>query len=134
MPLDPAMIGVVSAHVSQVSAVRERLGRNLSAVFVETSDRFQRLERPLMIVHHPLSGRADASAFHLDAGRLCVMMSRHSAACWLVSRGGIERQSLRHVPVGDRVLGVDSDTEYEGWRAHLYIARELRAANRVVRR
>jgi AAA domain len=131
-PVEASMIGVVCAHVSQVSAVRERLPRNLSEVFVETSDRFQGLERPLMIVHHPLSGRADASGFHLDAGRLCVMMSRHSVACWLVSRGGIEAQLLRHAPVGDRVLGVDIDTEYEGWRAHLYIIQELNAASRVL--
>jgi hypothetical protein len=130
--VEPGMVGVVCAHVSQVSAVRERLPRNLSDVFVETSDRFQGLERPLMIVHHPLSGRADASAFHLDAGRLCVMMSRHSVACWLVGRAGIEAQLLRHAPVGDRVLGVDTDSEYEGWRAHFYIAQGLKAANRVV--
>lgn len=130
--VDSGMVGVVCAHVSQVSAVRERLPRSLSGVFVETSDRFQGLERPLMIVHHPLSGRADASAFHLDSGRLCVMMSRHSVACWLVGRGGIEAQLLRHAPAGDRVLGVDTDSEYEGWRAHLYIARELNEANRVV--
>jgi hypothetical protein len=127
------MIGVVCAHISQVSAVRERLPRTLSGVFVETSDRFQGLERPLMFVHHPLSGRADASDFHLDAGRLCVMMSRHSVACWLVARGGIEQQLKRYAPVGDRVLGVDTDNEYEGWRAHLSIIKALSAAGRVVR-
>jgi len=131
--VDANTIGVVCAHVSQVSAVRERLPRSLSGVFVETSDRFQGLERPLMIVHHPLSGRADASEFHLDAGRLCVMMSRHSVACWLISRSGVEERLLRHAPTGDRVLGIEVDNEYEGWRAHLYIAQELKAAGRVVR-
>ena len=84
--LDPSMIGIVCAHVSQVNAIRERLPATLSDVFVETSDRFQGLERHLMFVHHPLSGRADASAFHLEAGRLCVMMCRHKVACWLVGR------------------------------------------------
>jgi len=39
--LDPSMIGIVCAHVSQVNAIRERLPANLSDVFVETSDRFQ---------------------------------------------------------------------------------------------
>jgi len=131
-PVDANSIGVVCAHVSQVSAVRERLPRSLSGVFVETRDRFQGLERPLMIVHHPLSGRADASEFHLDAGRLCVMMSRHCVACWLISRSGVEERLLRHAPAGDRVLGIDVDGEYEGWRAHLYVAQELKGANRVV--
>jgi histone H3/H4 len=128
----PEDIGVVCAHVSQVSAVRERLTGALSRVFVETSDRFQGLERPLMFVHHPLSGRADASNFHLDAGRLCVMMSRHSVACWLVSRGGIEKQLMRHAPVGDRVLGLNKDPEYDGWKAHLYVIRELGTSGQTV--
>ncbi|MGY4167693.1 hypothetical protein [Bradyrhizobium sp. USDA 4529] len=66
--VDADMIGVACAHVSQVNAVHERLGTDLSRVFVETANRFQGLERPLMFVHHPLSGRADATGFHLDAG------------------------------------------------------------------
>lgn len=132
LPVDPGMIGVVCAHVSQVSAVRERLSAPLARVFVETSDRFQGLERPLMIVHHPLSGRADASEFHLDSGRLCVMMSRHTVACWLVNRGGIEDQLLRYAPVGNRILGIDSDEEYQGWQANLLIIQQLASAGRIV--
>jgi hypothetical protein len=66
--VEVGMIGVACAHVSQVNAVRERLGPDLSGVVVETTNRFQGLERPLMFVHHPLSGRADATGFHLDAG------------------------------------------------------------------
>jgi hypothetical protein len=132
-PLEPSMIGVACAHVSQVSAIRERLPLSLVDVLVETSDRFQGLERPLMVVHHPLSGRADASVFHLDAGRLCVMMSRHRIACFVVSRAGIEDLLLRYAPSGDRVLGLDEDAEFTGWKAHLSIARMLRDRGRVVR-
>lgn len=130
--LHPSMIGIVCAHVSQVNAIRERLPVELSEVFVETSDRFQGLERQLMFVHHPLSGRADASAFHLEAGRLCVMMSRHRIACWLVGREGIADRLLRHAPSGDRVLGIDEDAEFEGWRAHLSILRKLADERRVL--
>jgi hypothetical protein len=67
--LEPGMMGVACAQVAQVSAIRERLAEiGLEEVFVETAHRFQGLERPLMFVQHPLSGRADATAFHLDAG------------------------------------------------------------------
>lgn len=130
--VDPSMVGIVCAHVSQVSAIRERLPASLSDVFVETSDRFQGLERQLMFVHHPLSGRADASAFHLEAGRLCVMMSRHRVACWLVGREGITDRLLRYAPSGDRTLGIDEDSEFEGWRAHLSILRKLADERRVI--
>lgn len=132
-PLEASMIGVVCAHVSQVNAIRERLPMEFSDVLVETSDRFQGLERPVMVVHHPLSGRSDASVFHLDAGRLCVMVSRHRVVCFLVTRAGIEDLLLRYAPSGDRVLGLDEDAEFNGWRAHLTIVRRLRELERVVR-
>lgn len=124
-------IGVVCAHVSQVNAVRERLGDTLSDIFVETANRFQGIERPFMFVHHPLSGRADATAFHLDAGRFCVMLSRHRIACWIFGRGGIAQQLMRFAPAGDRALGIDDDPEYRGWRAHLSIMAALANANRI---
>jgi hypothetical protein len=127
----PDMIGVVCAHVSQVNAVRERLGRDLGSVFVETANRYQGIERAFMFVHHPLSGRADASAFHLDAGRLCVMLSRHRVACWIFGRQGIAQQLMRYTPIGDRALGIDDDPEYRGWRAHLTVMSWLANAGRL---
>jgi hypothetical protein len=127
----PGDIGVVCAHVSQVNAVRERLGSAMADVFVETANRFQGIERPFMFVHHPLSGRADATAFHLDAGRLCVMLSRHRIGCWIFGRQGISEQLTRFAPAGDRALGIDDDPEYQGWRAHLTLLAALSRANRV---
>jgi hypothetical protein len=130
--LTPGMVGVVCAHVAQVNAVRERLPRALADVFVETADRFQGLERPVMAAWHPLSGRADASPFHLEAGRLCVMLSRHRVTCFLVARDGIEDLLLRYAPSGDRVLGLSGDPEFEGWRAHLSVLERLRREGRTV--
>lgn len=127
----PDKIGVVCAHVSQVNAVRERLGPGLSDVFVETANRFQGIERSFMFVHHPLSGRADATAFHLDAGRLCVMLSRHRIGCWIFGRHGIGEQLMRFAPVGDRALGIDDDPEYRGWRAHLTLMASLARTGRM---
>jgi hypothetical protein len=133
-PLEPGMVGIVCAHVSQVHSVQERLGSGMDDVLVETADRFQGLERHVMLAHHPLSGRADADEFHLDAGRLCVMMSRHSVTCFIFARAGMEGMLLRHAPSGDRVLGSDEDEEFEGWNAHLSVLRALRERGRVVRR
>lgn len=127
----PRDIGVVCAHVSQVNAVRERLGPGMADVFVETANRFQGIERPFMFVHHPLSGRADATAFHLDAGRLCVMLSRHRIGCWIFGRQGMSEQLTRFAPAGDRALGIDDDPEYHGWRAHLTLLAALSRASRI---
>lgn len=127
----PEKIGVVCAHVSQVNAVRERLRRDLAGVFVEIANRYQGIERAFMFVHHPLSGRVDASAFHLDAGRLCVTLSRHRVACWIFGRQGIAQQLTRYAPIGDRALGIDDDPEYRGWRAHLTVMSWLANAGRL---
>ncbi len=130
-PLVPRMIGVVCAHVAQVNAVRERLPATWADVLVETADRYQGLERPLMLVYHPLSGRADADAFHLDSGRLCVALSRHRVTCFVVARAGVEDLLLRYAPSGDRILGSDEDREYDGWRAQLAIVQMLRRNRRI---
>ena len=85
-----------------------------------------------MLVYHPLSGRSDADTFHLDAGRMCVALSRHRVACFIVSRAGVRDMLLRYAPSGDRVLGLDQDREYDGWRAQVRIAEELDDAGRVL--
>jgi hypothetical protein len=130
-PISAEMIGITCAHVSQVSAIRELMGRELDGVLVETANRFQGLERPIMFVYHPLSGRADANAFHLDAGRLCVMVSRHRVACFVLGREGITRQLLRYAPVGDRALRIAGDSEFRGWQAHLHLMEALTRAGRI---
>lgn len=131
-PLEPGMIGIVCAHVSQVNAVQERLPTEMTSVLVETSDRFQGLEREVMLVYHPLSGRSDGSAFHLDAGRLCVMMSRHRTACFVVLRGGVEEMLERYAPTGTRALGIPEDEEFRGWMAHLDLLLRLGSSGRLV--
>lgn len=127
----PAMIGVACARVAQVNAIRERLGKDLRGVFVETANRFQGLERPLMFVQHPTSGRSDASEFHLDAGRLCVLLSRHRVACWIFGRQGVANQLRRYAPVGDRSLGISDDPEFEGWRANMNLLHALAQRGRI---
>jgi superfamily I DNA and/or RNA helicase len=131
--LKPAMVGVVCAHVSQVHVVQERLPSGLSDILVETSDRFQGLERSVILVYHPLSGRSDGSSFHMDAGRVCVMLSRHRNACILVARCGIEEMLFRYAPQGNRALGVAEDEEFTGWYAHHTLLEQLEQRGRVIK-
>lgn len=130
--LEPGMIGVVCANVDQVTAVTARLDRRLRDVLVQTANSYQGLERPLMLVHHPLSGRVEPDAFHLDAGRFCVMLSRHRVACVIVGRRGIARQLDRYAPDNERALGEDDDPEYQGLRAHRGVLRSLAASDALV--
>jgi hypothetical protein len=130
--LTPEMIGVVYANVRQVAAIRERLPLACAAILVETANRFQGLERAVMLVYHPLSGWPDADQFHLDAGRLCVALSRHRVAGFLFARAGIADQLRHYAPRGARILETAADPEFAGWSAHLAIMQALRAQGRII--
>ena len=95
----PDRIAIGTAHRDQARAVRSALaalgsvpgltGAGPAEVTVDTANRLQGREFDVVIVLHPLSGRHDATAFHLEAGRLCVLTSRHRHACIVVARAGI---------------------------------------------
>lgn len=89
MPAGADRIAIGTAHRDQARAIRNALGPALAAVTVDTANRLQGREFDVTIVLHPLSGRVDATAFHLEAGRLCVLASRHRHACIVVARAGI---------------------------------------------
>ncbi|MFC7102267.1 AAA domain-containing protein [Nonomuraea rubra] len=80
-------IAIGCAHKDQVAAVRK--AGVPGGVTVDTANRLQGREYDITIVWHPLSGRRDATAFHLESGRLCVLTSRHRHACIVVARAGI---------------------------------------------
>jgi len=90
LPVTPDRIAVGTAHRDQATAVRAALAElGAEGVTVDTANRLQGREFDVTIVLHPLSGRRDATAFHLEAGRLCVLTSRHRHACVVVARKGI---------------------------------------------
>jgi hypothetical protein len=82
-------IAIGAAHRDQAAAIRAQLPPSAAGVTVDTANRLQGREYDLTIVLHPLSGRQDATAFHLESGRLCVLTSRHRHACVVVARAGI---------------------------------------------
>jgi hypothetical protein len=108
-------IAVGAAHRDQVAA----LGAALAGlpVDVDTANRLQGREYDVTVFLHPLSGRRDATAFHLEAGRLCVLASRHRQACVVVARAGI-RDLLDEHPSTEPVHLHEPVRFPDGWAAH----------------
>ncbi|CAL9310260.1 AAA domain-containing protein [Streptomyces sp. SudanB182_2057] len=89
-PLTADRVAVGTAHRDQAAAVRAALAElGVRDVTVDTANRLQGREYDVTVVLHPLSGRPDATAFHLETGRLCVLASRHRHACVVVCRAGV---------------------------------------------
>ena len=87
-PLTADRIAIGAAHRDQVATIRAFLPPSAAGVTVDTANRLQGREYDLTVILHPLSGRQDATAFHLESGRLCVLTSRHRHACVVVARAG----------------------------------------------
>ncbi|MFD7935429.1 AAA family ATPase [Streptomyces sp. NPDC059755] len=89
-PLTADRVAVGTAHRDQAAAVRAALAElGVADVTVDTANRLQGMEFDVTVILHPLSGRPDATAFHLETGRLCVLASRHRHACVVVCRAGV---------------------------------------------
>jgi hypothetical protein len=114
-PVTPDRIAVGAAHRDQVAALRTALGE--LPVDVDTANRLQGREYDVTVFLHPLSGRRDATAFHLEAGRLCVLASRHRQACVVVARAGI-RDLLDEHP-GSVPVHLNEPVRFpDGWAAN----------------
>ncbi|MFD0782336.1 AAA family ATPase [Micromonospora azadirachtae] len=109
-------IGV--AHRDQMAATKTLLaGTAYPGIRVDTANRLQGSEYDIVIVLHPLSGRRDASTFHLESGRLCVLTSRHRHACIVVARDGIPDLLDAH-PSADPVPFNTQPRFPNGWEAN----------------
>ncbi|GEC10639.1 helicase [Streptomyces spinoverrucosus] len=129
-PLTADRIAVGTAHRDQAAAVRAALAElGVREVTVDTANRLQGREYDVTVVLHPLSGRPDATAFHLETGRLCVLASRHRHACIVVCRAGVSEllddyPSTEPVQLGTLVKFPD------GWEANHAVLAHL-AEHRV---
>ncbi|MDO0917773.1 AAA domain-containing protein [Streptomyces sp. DT2A-34] len=125
-PLEARDIAIGTAHRDQAGYLQQllRADPRLDGIDVDTANRLQGREYAVTIVLHPLSGRRDTSSFHLEAGRLCVLTSRHRHACIVVARAGIDRLLDDH-PTNEPVhLGVDAKFP-DGWEAHQHVLHHL---------
>ncbi|MDT0392278.1 AAA domain-containing protein [Streptomyces dubilierae] len=129
-PLTADRIAVGTAHRDQAAAIRAALAElGVTDVVVDTANRLQGREYDVTVVLHPLSGRPDATAFHLETGRLCVLASRHRHACVVVCRAGVtdlldDYPSTEPVQLGTVVKFPD------GWEANHAVLAHL-AEHRV---
>ncbi|MFE6755039.1 AAA domain-containing protein [Streptomyces sp. NPDC057684] len=123
-PLTADRIAVGTAHRDQAAAVRSALADlGVTDVTVDTANRLQGREFDVTVVLHPLSGRPDATAFHLETGRLCVLASRHRHACIVVCRAGVPDLLDDHPSTEPVQLGVTVKFP-DGWEAnHAVLAR-----------
>ncbi|MFI1305518.1 AAA family ATPase [Streptomyces sioyaensis] len=129
-PLTAGRIAVGTAHRDQAAAVRAALaGLGVTGVAVDTANRLQGREFDVTVVLHPLSGRPDATAFHLETGRLCVLASRHRHACIVVCRAGVADLLDEHPSTEPVSLGVTVKFP-DGWEANHAVLAHL-AEHRV---
>jgi hypothetical protein len=126
-PLAREDIAVVVSHNDQKDALRAAFEQHsITGVTIETANKVQGLTFQCVIAWHPLSGSMHADAFHLDPGRLCVMLSRHRHACIVVGNT-CDRLLLDGIPpatpgyLGDQ----QSDAVLDGWKAHEQVLDQL---------
>lgn len=132
LPLTPRDIGVVATHRIMNTRMRYRLARGLqNDVRVDTPERWQGLERKVMIVVHPLSGVTSPTAFDLETGRLCVMASRHRCALVVVTRDHIGSTLGDQIVNAEQALG-SADVAGLGHHRHSRFWNSLQQSDRVV--
>lgn len=125
VPVTPDRVGVVVPHVVQSAMVRAELGTEFGDVMVDTTERHQGLERDFMVALHPLAGRVEATDFARDGGRMCVMLSRHRAACVVVGQVGTMEVLARSGAGRSRPVAVAGSQAYRGWAAHRTVLEHL---------
>jgi hypothetical protein len=129
-------LGCSAPHVATNAAIAGHLARRgirTDALMVDTPEIWQGLERPVMLVEHPLSAQRRFDAFGLEPGRWCVQLSRHQLACIILGRDGIGDALEAHGHnCADRPMGADN-TEWSGWRAHEQLWSSLKRMGRLVR-
>ena len=123
-PVTPGRIAIGTAHREQAAAIRSILGGRAAGITVDTANRLQGREYDVTIVLHPLSGRLDATAFHLESGRLCVLTSRHRHTCIVVARAGIQELLDAHPSTEPVHLNVPVKFP-DGWEANQSILTHL---------
>jgi hypothetical protein len=126
-PVTAGRIAIGAAHRDQVGAIKRELdARGDTVIRVDTANRLQGSEFDVVVVLHPLSGRRDATAFHLESGRFCVLTSRHRHACIVVARAGIQQLLDAH-PTSEP-MHIDVPAKFpDGWEANHAMLEHLRS-------
>lgn len=120
-------VGVVCAHVAHVTSVQAALGGDYSQVVVDTAERWQGAECELVFVWDPMAGKIDLTDFSKDAGRMCVMLSRHRAGCVLLTQENVDELLAFTAAGKDRVLSSEiEDPSHVAWRSQTTLREALK--------
>jgi hypothetical protein len=130
-PLEPKDIGLTATHRVMNTRIADALGDLAGDVRVDTPERWQGLERQVMIAVHPLSGVVHPTAFDLSTGRLCVMASRHRVGLVIVTRDHLPTTLAEHLPIADQAVGLPDDAG-RGHAQNLAVWTQLAESGRVV--
>ncbi|MFG1997485.1 AAA family ATPase [Actinoplanes sp. NPDC048988] len=120
-------IAIGAAHRDQVAAITRELRTRDDAAAglrVDTANRLQGAELDITVILHPLSGRIDATPFHLTPGRLCVLTSRHRHASIVVGRRGMPELLDAH-PSTEPMHLKDFIKFPDGWEANQAVLAHL---------
>jgi hypothetical protein len=125
--LQPHRVAIGVSHNDQKDLLRVALAAlGLGGVVVETANKLQGLEFDVVIAWHPLAGLPEPDGFHLDPGRLCVLLTRHRHSCIVVGRAGDDEiLTDQPPPPTPAYLGWDPDPVLDGWEVHGQVFREL---------
>lgn len=117
--LGQADVAVAVSHNDQKDLLRSVLrDAGLGDVHVDTANKLQGLTFEVVLAWHPLAGLTDVDEFHLDPGRLCVMLTRHRQACIVVGRAA-DRELVEGIPPATpSYVGWDGNPALEGWYVH----------------
>ena len=129
--LTPERIGLCATHHVMNAAMALHLDHKLAGVAIDTPERWQGLERQVMVVVHPLSGVVQPSEFDLETGRLCVMASRHQVALVVVSRDHLAQTLDEHLPSAGQAIG-RPDVTGRGHHQNWLFWNTLRERDRLV--
>lgn len=123
-------IGITATHRSMNGDIVQELGEEFNRIIVDTPERWQGLEKPIMIMVHPLSNVTDPSDFDLETGRLCVMASRHRVGLIIVTRDHVGKTLRSFIPSAAQAPGLP-DIVGRGHFAHRTFWEALEASGRI---
>jgi hypothetical protein len=112
--LEPSHIMVIATHHDQLAQLRPLLP---PGVQTGTADSLQGEDAPVVLAWHPLSGAAEPDTFHCDAGRTCVMLTRHQVGVVVFSRDGVAEMLEDQQPNDLLVPSLPRNSGRLAWRA-----------------
>jgi len=125
-PLTEHDIAIAVSHNDQKNYLVWQLRQmGLSQVVVDTANKLQGRTVEVLVAWHPLAGQLEADAFHVEAGRLCVMMTRHRQACFVVGRAADRELLNGPPPSAPAYLGCEQEPILDGWQVHRQVFERL---------